>query len=108
VPLGFDLFQRVDGALPHEAVKVEGVLYVIHRQARAKEQPLRGDDVLEFFAFQAADLDVAFFDQAFEVPIDRADRNFELRCQGCLGGVGVLFNLFKDDQVPLYIGWIIN
>ena len=47
-PAAFSFIQGADGALAHQAVKIERILDVIDGQACPQGNAFRGDDVLEF------------------------------------------------------------
>ena len=85
-------------ALAGAAVERHRVFDVGCRQAGTQGNPLRGDDVAQFLALGAFGFDVAFGDQPFKMPVDCADRHAQLRRQGRLGDIGVVLDLFEQDQ----------
>ncbi len=60
-----------------------------------------GDDIAEFAAFGARDFDMAFFDEAFNMPVDRPDRDAKLGGEGGLGNIRVLLDLLEKGEFAL-------
>jgi hypothetical protein len=67
-------------------------------RSRPKGQPFRGDDIAQFAAFGAFDLDIPFGNQPFEMPVYRPHRDAETRCEGCLRNIGVLLDFFEKRE----------
>ena len=99
-----DFLQELQHPLACPPVEAHGCLDVIDRQAGAQGNALRRDDIAQLAPLGALDLDIALGNQAFQVPVDSANRHTELSSQGCLGDVRVVFDLFQQDELADRVG----
>ena len=88
-------------ALTDASVEIEGLLDIVDGEPGAQGDAFGGDEIAEFAALGALDLENAFFDEAFNMPIDRSDGDAKLRRHGGLGNIWVLLDLLEQGEFAL-------
>jgi serine/threonine protein kinase len=88
-------------SLADASVEIEGLLDKIDCEFGAQGDAFGGDDIAEFAAFGARDFDMAFFDEAFNMPVDCPDRDAKLGRQRGLGDIWVLLDLLEQGEFAL-------
>ena len=94
----FELFNATAAAFAYAAVKVKRSFDIVHGEVGTQSDTFGGDDVAQLFALGALDLDIAFGDQALEVPVDRAHGDAELIRESHLGDIGIGFDVGEHLQ----------
>ena len=94
----FELFNATAAAFAYAAVEVNRGLDVVNGQVGAQGDAFGGDDVAQLLALSALDFDIAFGDQALEVPVDRAHGDAELIRESHLGDIGIGFDVGEHLQ----------
>ena len=98
VSSSFKLFKTQVGAFAYAAVKVKRSFDIVHGEVGTQSDTFGGDDVAQLFALGALDLDIAFGDQALQVPVDRAHGDAELIRESHLGDIGIGFDVGEHLQ----------
>ena len=85
-------------ALACVTIKQELLFDIIHCEKGAQRNAFRCDDIAQFLAFGALDLDIALFNQTFEMPVNRSNCHAKLGGQGSLGHIRIALDMLKQCQ----------
>ncbi len=97
-----ELSQQGGHALPDPAKESKGLLNIIYCQPGSQGDAFRRNDIAEFTPPDALNFNETFFNQPFQVPIDRSNRNAQVLCKLCLGDIRVRFNALQQGQIAVF------
>src|SRR5581483_11776472 len=83
------------------AVEIERTLDVVYRQESAQGDAFGRNDVTQFLTLSALDFDIAFGNQSFEMPVDRANCHTELIGKRGLVDVGVALDVLEQSELAI-------
>src|SRR5687768_449540 len=75
------------------AIQGKRSLHIIHRETGTQGNALRRDDVAQFLTLSTLDLDIAFGDQALDVPVHRPNRHAQLPGKRGLVYIRIAFDI---------------